>query len=214
MKQIKVLVLVCLPFLVSGLFSQETLPNKPKSGILVFGGPTFSNESATPGLKQAQSKAFRFGFQAGIGCELPFNDRLAFQFRFVYATGGAVYQYHGYTITWKENSLEIPVLVKYRFTTGSGPFVLAGIYVGSILSPTTTLNDPATGVTEEESIPEDEINKFVYGLVFGGGYEHGFSPLTVFVEATYKLGLSNIQKSELRGALRLSAINLTAGIKF
>ena len=197
-----------LLFVLNGEGAQSS---RPRGRILAFIGPVVSNESATEGLLQAQSKKARFGFSVGGGYELPLDARLALQFRLQYTTGGAVYEYDSWTMTTRENSLEIPVLFKYKFKPGTGPFAIGGIYLGSLLSPAYVTEDEQG--TSETAMNPDWIREFLYGLVVGGGYETTVRGLGLFVELAVKQGLTNIKKEE-EGPLRLNTIQLIAGIKF
>jgi len=211
MKPSKIVLLVFSLFLLFIPYSDGVQSSKPRGSILAFIGPVISNESATEGLFQAQSKKARFGFTAGGGYEHPLDLRMALQFRLLYTTGGAIYEYGSYTMTTRENSLEIPCLFKYKFKPGEGLFAIGGIFFGSLLSPVHVIEDDQG--THETAMDPDRIREFLYGLIVGGGYEMTVRGVRMFGELAYKQGLANIKKDE-GGPLRLNTINLIAGVKF
>lgn len=211
MKPSKIVLSVFSLFLLLGHYGEGAQSSKQRGTVLAFIGPVISNESATEGLLQAQSKKARFGFTVGGGYELPLDGRMALQFRLLYTTGGGVYEYASFTMTARENSLEIPVLFKYKFKPRTGAFAMGGIYFGSLLSPAYVIKDELG--TNATAMDPDRIRAFLYGLVVGFGYEISVKGLGLFGELAYKQGLTNVKKDE-GGPLRLNTISLIAGVKF
>lgn len=111
----------------------------------------------------------------------------------------------------KFNFLSMPILAKGRF----GPeavkfFVVAGPEVGYALNAKTKVEMTVTNgttetinETEDIDFEEDEIDRFDYGLIFGGGVEARLGPGWITLDGRYNLGLNNYIQNEGEEASKL-----------
>ncbi len=99
------------------------------------------------------------------------------------------------------NYLEIPVMLKGGVSFGAGRFdVLAGPSLGYALNGKLKYKYTFAGETETESedidFDEDEISRIDFGLQFGGAFSFKLGETaTLFADARYLLGLSNLNDS-------------------
>lgn len=91
------------------------------------------------------------------------------------------------------DQLSIPILIKYKLTPGSSPFILAGGEIGFVLSAKLayTLSTDTLSQSDEEDLKED-LKSMDYGLVLGAGYEANLGGFCIGLEGRYHLGLQNI----------------------
>lgn len=97
------------------------------------------------------------------------------------------------------NYVEIPVLFKYSFmrTAGSSPFIYAGPSLGIKTSAEFEMEATQEFMGQSLTISmTEDIDDYVKGtnlsLVFGGGYAMSLGQMTLMVEGSYALGLTNV----------------------
>jgi opacity protein-like surface antigen len=185
-------------------------------GIIVGGGAVLSNltydKDTQANLDQNNvSKKMRFGFQAGVGYEIPFSENFSIVPGIYYSTAGSKVEGTIEGTTYKDtlsmSGIVIPIDLKLSF---NGPFIAVGPYLGFILSAK-DISSPG-----ESTDILDEINKFHFGLSFGGGIEFNMGSMTLVVKAAYQLGFTNLHKAEDAsdtGSMKHNAIIILAGIK-
>lgn len=188
----------------------------PAGGIIVGVGAVLSNltydkDSQDMLDENDVSKKMRFGFQIGAGYEIPFSANFSIVPGIYYSTAGskleATFGGTAYTDTLSMSGIVIPIDLKLSF---NGPFIAAGPYLGLILSAK-DISSPG-----ETTDVLDEINKFHFGLSFGGGIELNMSSMTLVIKAAYQLGFTNLHKAEDASdtaSMKHNAIIILAGIK-
>jgi len=100
-----------------------------------------------------------------------------------------------YTTEISMDYLEIPLLFKYTYDTGTGfsPFVTAGGYIAFMLdSPDMERTSDIEMIEGEGLITAECFESSDFGLVLGGGVTYSYSIVSLSVEARYSLGLSSV----------------------
>jgi uncharacterized protein YraI len=162
---------------------------KAAGGFFITAGPVLSSLAVSNEDLGDTTKSPRFGFAAGVGYEMPIAENLSLNPAVLFATGGVVYKSGSDKITYKANALGIPILIKYNL---GGPFAFLGPNLGFVLSPKVSYD--IQGQTGEEDVDTANINTFVFGLVFGAGFETSMGTSKVGVQLAYNLGLSKLNK--------------------
>jgi len=175
--------------------------------FLVMVGPVLSNLAISEDLGPDVTKGARFGFFGGIGYEFSLGPSVGLQLGAMFTTGGAKLKNGPDTMTYVENALIVPVQLKISL---SGPYLTAGAYVGTILSPKITFD--IGGTTGEEDIASENQERLLYGLLLGGGFEFDLGGVGAFIGASYNLGLNNLNKTGTT-TIKFNAINFIIGLK-
>ncbi len=185
-------------------------------GIKLMGGLSMGNLTFSEELPATLKKTSLMGFMGGLGFES--GGRIAIEFDLLYSPGGAVLKSAENTeskakITISGTAITAPILLKIRFMPGTTPYLLAGGEIGYILNQKAIMT-AEDGTETEEDITED-INRLLYGVVFGGGIELQAGGMNVLLEARYRLGLSNLIKDPEPGAsIKATALSFMLGVKF
>jgi hypothetical protein len=185
-------------------------------GVKLMGGLSMGNLAFSEELPATLKKTSLMGFMGGLGFES--GGRIAIEFDLLYSPGGAVLKSAEDTeskakITISGTAVTAPILLKIRFMPGTTPYLLAGGEIGYILNQKAIMT-AADGTETEEDITEN-INRLLYGVVFGGGVELQAGGMNVLLEARYRLGLSNLIKDPEPGAsIKATALSFMVGVKF
>lgn len=184
-------------------------------GIKLMGGLSMDNLNFSEAIPAEAKKTAKTGFMGGLGYES--GGMIAFEMDLLYRPGGAVLQAvdpaNKGKITLSGTAISLPLMLKVRFMPGTTPYILAGAEVGYLLNQkvVATAED---GTTTEEDITDD-VNRLVYGLVFGGGVELQAGGMNLLLEARYLLGLSNLIKDADPGDyMKPTALTIILGVKF
>ena len=151
------------------------------------------------------------GLAAGVFINIPVvPSLLSIQPEILYSQKGFKVESEllGVNVTSKTwiNYIEIPVMAKVTIPVVP-IYAMAGPYVGYALNGKIDVNG-----TSEDIAGEDMDKRFDYGLNLGLGYEKGFGPVKVFLDARYGIGFANIIDSEdIKNSN--SVISLTAGVR-
>jgi len=159
------------------------------------------------------------GFLLGSGIEFALTRNVAIEIDGLYFQKGSRIQKcyslleiyvcpKNYTL----HVINIPLLLKIKFLSGSSPYVLGGGEFSFILSHgCRSILDGRTG----NRISIKEFTKsFDYGLVLGGGFEVNMEATSYFIEGRYYLGLRNIIKGSIDWeTTKTSAVALILGLK-
>ncbi len=125
-------------------------------------------------------------------------------------TGNKVRQY--------VNVLEIPILLKASFLTGSWrPYLFVGPSLGISLNGGTTSISPDAGYEVTVKMPDSVISRFDVSLVAGAGLAYTLpSEIQLFLDAAYSTGFVNIDISANGGKtpLHLRDVRIMAGAMF
>jgi opacity protein-like surface antigen len=155
------------------------------------------------------------GIMGGVGYES--GGQFAYEVDLLYSSAGAIFKPTDTTskmrLEYSATAVTLPVMLKVRFLRGTTPYALAGGEVGYILKEK-EIYTSTTGVVDEDDVT-DNINRFLFGLVFGGGLELPLGKATLIAEARYRLGLSNQLKDPAPGSyVKVTVLAFTVGIKF
>jgi opacity protein-like surface antigen len=209
----KILAAVCLILLVSW-------PAFGGGVKLQFGGAftnlSYSEESSLPSWI---SKNSMLQLTGGVGFELSFTTNFALELDLMYAPGGAEWKgsYAGVniTMTYKGYGVSMPILLKVSFLPGTTPYVIAGGFLAYTTSQKAILDESGAVTYHDEEDLTDDINRFQYGLVFGGGVEIAIASMNFLVEGRYGMGLSNLVKNPAPGEwAKANSILILVGYKF
>jgi hypothetical protein len=185
-------------------------------GVKLMGGLSMGNLTFSEELPATLKKTAKMGFMGGLGFES--GGRIAIEFDLLYSPGGAVLKSAENVeskakITISGTAVTAPILLKIRFMPGTTPYLLAGGEIGYVLNQKAIMT-AEDGTETEEDITEN-INRLLYGVVFGGGIELQAGGMNVLLEARYRLGLSNLIKEPEPGAsIKATALSFLLGIKF
>ena len=199
--------------LVVALFTLiAVLPATAQVNFGVIGGLNLANLSVDPdqGVDISNRTAI------GIGGILSFGmgETLALQLEPMFLQKGAKLKLSdlGFTLEAeiKVSYIEVPAMLKFAFGSGdTKPYVMAGPTVGYLLSA--KVKDDM----EEQDI-KDDVKNIDFGLAFGGGVSLPMGNNTLFVEARYSLGLSDINDDpdDPDTSIKTKGIQIMAGITF
>ena len=202
-----------MSILVGALFTLITvLPANAQVNFGVIGGLNLANLSVDPddGVDLSNRTAF------GIGGILSFGvgETLALQLEPMFLQKGAKLKLSdlGFTLEAeiKVSYIEVPAMLKFAFGSGdTKPYVMAGPTVGYLLSA--KVKDDM----EEQDI-KDDVKNIDFGLAFGGGVSLPMGNNTLFVEARYSLGLSDLNDDpdDPDTSIKTKGIQIMAGITF
>lgn len=150
------------------------------------------------------------GFHIGAVAEIFLSDHFSIQPELMYSAQGnnlkAVINETKVDIKNKIDYLTVPIMLKY--------YMIGGLNINA--GPQVGFNVKSTSGGENNS---DSVNKLDFGLNFGVGYE---SPIGLFIDARYNLGLTNITKDSFKnkenfdgiGIAKSKVIQLSVGLKF
>jgi hypothetical protein len=209
----KILAAVCLVLLVSWPVFGSGL--KLQFGA-AFTSLNYSEESSLPSWIHKNSL---LQFTGGVGFELSFTTNFALELDIMYAPGGAEWKgtIMGVTITetYKGYGVSMPILLKVSFLPGTTPYVIAGGTLAYTTSQKAIVDESGAVTYHDENDVTDDVNRFQYGLVFGGGVEIAIASMNFLVEGRYGLGLSNLIKHPSPGeTAKTSNILILIGYKF
>jgi len=184
-------------------------------GFKLMAGLSMDNVNLSETLPADAKKTSKMGFMGGLGYES--GGRIAFELDLLYRPGGTVLKAtdpaNKEKITISGTAISLPIMLKVRFLPGTTPYILAGGEVGYLLNQKVVVT-AADGTTTEEDVT-DNVNRLVYGLVFGGGVELQAGGMNLLLEARYLLGLSNLIKDPEPGAyMKPTSLAFLLGIKF
>jgi hypothetical protein len=169
---------------VSASYSQE---------FKFMGGITFSNEGLVESrLSEFTFKAaFKTGFLAGGGVELPLTKNIAFEIDGLYFQKGCkvkIYDFGQFQedINIELNELSFPVLLKISIFPGTSPYILGGGEFAFFLSHKVNGRD----------IPQEAKKKTNYGLVFGIGFRKQIEKIFIFIEGRYHIEVQTPSRGE------------------
>jgi opacity protein-like surface antigen len=209
----KVLAAVCLVLLISWPAFGSGI--KLQFGA-AFTGINYSEESSLPSWINKNSL---LQFTGGVGFELSFTTNFALELDLMYAPGGAEWKgtSMGVTIseTLKGYGVSLPILLKVSFLPGTTPYVIAGGNLAYTTSQKAIIDESGAVTYHDEQDMTDAINRFQYGLVFGGGVEIAIASMNFLVEGRYDLALSNLIKHPSPGeTAKTNSLLILIGYKF
>jgi len=200
MMTVKSLFVGILFFLISISLSAQSIAIK---GGLNFSKTEFSTKIISPVEGEANMRSkYRTGLNLGITNTLPVNKLLSLETGLIYQERGFITElsYEELGAPYSEETkahiiyLDVPFTLKANFDLGNfEAYAFGGGYLGIGLGGQGESTSVFGGVTETLSgdveFGEDgHFNRLDYGALFGVGLEFN----SVFIEASYGLGLSNI----------------------
>lgn len=191
MRNTKMLVLVCLSFVLScGLHQEASAQSNIKAGIK--GGLNVSNLY----VDDVSDENARLGTHLGLFAQFGTIGPVALQTELLFSTKGSVAQYSGFfdqEVKYNLNYLDLPVLAVFKI--GEAVELHAGGYGSFLLGANISYSgDVSNGVDE---IDRDNLKSYDYGLSAGVGINVG----AVQLGARYNYGLVEIADSDGARAL-------------
>ena len=187
------------------------LPASAQVHLGVLGGLNLANLSVDPdeGVDLSSRTAFGFGGVLDYGL----GEYIALHLEPMYLQKGTEAKEEGVDVEVKLAYLEVPLMLKYAFGTGdTKPYVMAGPTIGFNLSAKVKVS--AGGVSDEEDV-KDETKSVDFGLGFGAGVSLPIGNNSIFVEARYALGLTDINDDSADPTdIKTKGIQIFAGITF
>jgi hypothetical protein len=186
-------------------------------GVKLMGGLAMGNFNLSAEIPATVKKTAKMGLMGGLGFES--GGQIAFELDLFYSPGGMVIKSVDPANKAKMEiigtAITMPILLKVRLLRGTTPYILAGGEVGYTLNQKIKLYGTDGTLTGEEDIPNEEINRFLYAAVFGGGLEMQAGGMSLLFEARYRLGLSNMIKDADPGEyVKPTALTFLFGVKF
>jgi opacity protein-like surface antigen len=215
----KITIVLCVLLLASAAFAETStaLPAKAfaSGGFKVMGGLAMGNLNISATVPSWAKKTAKLGVMGGVGYES--GGQFAYEVDLLYSSAGAIFKPTDTTskmrLEYSATAVTLPIMLKVRFLRGTTPYALAGGEVGYILKEK-EIYTSTTGVVDEDDVT-DNINRFLFGLVFGGGVELPLGKVNLLAEARYRLGLSNQLKDPPSGHyVRVTVLTFTVGVKF
>lgn len=203
----KKVLFVCLAFL-------SLIPLQAQWEIGGLIGFNISGISVPTGTS-SENYSSKFGFGIGAVVDRPLNDQFILHLEPMFLQKGATIKTSSYTLKFKVNYIELPIMIKYAFQINSSlvPYAMAGPSIGLL---TSAKYEDESGDTQDE---KDNTNSFDFGLGLGGGVSYPYGNMTFFAETRYVLGLANINaeadesKVKNRGLLVILGVTFPVGPK-
>lgn len=148
--------------------------------------------------------------QIGALVEFPITNALSLRAEMNYAPKGDAW-YFDYESGYREeirdvyHYLEIPVMAKYKFSTGTSlePYMLGGLYVAQAL---------ANRYSEGGEVYDLKFTKGDFGMHLGGGVALPLGPGRLFAELRFSQGFKNIDAFQSdETPTRLSSFGVSIG---
>lgn len=159
-------------------------------------------------LEDATSTSMRTGFTGGGF--ITFGDPFAVQAEVLYTQKGTKADESGLEVEVDIDQIEIPVLARYTFGTGT---TRGYVFGGPSFDFKVEAKVKASfeGEEEEEDIGDD-VESFEFAIVFGGGVEFGH----FLVEGRVSLGLTDLVKDddEFDESIRNRTFAIMGGVRF
>lgn len=211
MKKVFLLLFVSVLF-TSFSFAQIKISGGPLAGV------NFASASFDPAQSGATYKTLT-GFGFGAILNLDFAQGIGVQVEPMYlqagvkTTGTIALTGQNVEVKNKVNYLEIPILFTYTIATGKGqiqPYLLAGPSVGILLSA------KFTDINGNETDVKSTTKSTNFSAMFGAGAKMPVGKNTVFLEARYSLGLSNVNDNpnNTTQTIKGRGVQIFAGITF
>ncbi len=176
-----------LIFLTSGSFAQSS----SNGGGIKFGfkgGVNFSNLYTD----DVDDNNVLTGFQAGVFAKVPVTADFAIQPELTYNTKGAELVYNNAfvngTAKFKLNYIELPVLAVFNLSNNFN--IHAGPYIAYLVDGKATNDSQGTLFDVENSLSNEDYNKFDAGLAIGVGFDTD----NLGVGVRYNYGLQTVGK--------------------
>ena len=181
-------ILGAIAVIIATSFSVKAQSNDSNAEFGVKGGVNFSNMYT----KDVDDNNVLTSFNAGVYVKLPITDMIAIQPELLYSRKGAELTYDNLfatgTAKFKLNYIEAPILLKLNLTDNFN--IHAGPYLAYLLDAQVTNENNNGSLDFENTLNNDDFNKFDYGVSGGIGFDFdSFS-----IGARYNYGLQTVGK--------------------
>jgi hypothetical protein len=206
MKKLSLVVVLLLAVLMIGSASAQTR----LGGAFAFNLANMSADPETIQIEGLGAVPVNYKSRTGIGfggvVDLGLSENVTLHMEPMFLQKGSKIEAGGgFTgeLKAKTSYIEVPVLFKFALgTSTTRPYVMAGPTLGLLLS-----------AKIDDVDVKDDLKSIDFGLAFGGGVSIPAGNNSVFVEARYALGLSNV--SDMQGVdLKNRGIQFVTGITF
>ena len=188
------------------------LPASAQVNLGVLGGLNLANIDVDPDQDMDWETRTVFGFGGVLDYNM--NDFITFRLEPMYLLKGTKVEEGGYKSEFKLAFLEVPVMFKYAFGTGEiKPYVMAGPTIGFLMSSKVEMSYGGESAEEDW---KDETTSIEFGLGFGAGVSMPMGNNSIFVEARYALGLTNLNDDpdDTETDIKSKGIQIFVGITF
>ncbi|MCD4846801.1 MAG: PorT family protein [Candidatus Aegiribacteria sp.] len=209
MKNMKIILVVILAVI-------AVLPASAQISLGVLGGLNIANLDMDEGDMGDAEFASRTVFGFGGILDYSISENIALRLEPMYLQKGADIVIDGYDDQFivKLSYFEVPMMFKYSFSGDNiNPYIMAGPSIGFLLEAKTEVI--VSGVSEETDI-KDETSNIDFSLGFGAGVSLPMGTNSIFVDARYALGLTNIvdDPDAPDDDVKNKGIQIFAGISF
>ena len=192
------------------------LPASAQISLGVLGGLNLANLNMDEGDMGDAEFASRTVFGFGGILDYSISENVALRLEPMYLQKGADIVVDGYDDQFivKLSYFEVPMMFKYSFGSDNvNPYIMAGPSIGFLLEAKTEVI--VSGVSEETDI-KDETSNVDFSLGFGAGVSLPMGNNSIFVDARYALGLTNIvdDPDAPDDDVKNKGIQIFAGISF
>ena len=192
------------------------LPASAQVSIGVLGGLNMSNLNLDEGDLDGGEFATRTVFGFGGVLDYNLSQNIALRLEPMYLQKGADIVYEGVDgkFVVKLAYFEVPLMFKYSIiNAGINPYIMAGPSIG--FNQTAKVEAVDDGVSEEVDI-KDETSSIDFSLGFGAGVSAPLGISSIFLEARYALGLTNMvdDPEDTVTDVKTKGIQIFAGITF
>lgn len=172
------------------------IPAMAQTQLGIIGGINIANlsgdELGENNQKQSISTSSRTAFGIGGVLDLALSENVSLRFEPMYLQKGAKEEEAGLTAKYKFTYIEVPAFIKIAFgTSNTRPYIMAGPSLGFLLSA--DLEGEEGGVSASIDF-KDVMSSTDFGLGFGGGVNFQLETLSLFLEARYALGFTDVFK--------------------
>ena len=198
----KIVVITCLALL-------SFIPMQAQwevGGLIGFNVAGISVSSA-PSSEDYSSK---LGFGLGAVVDRLLTDQIILHLEPMYLQKGGTIKTSSFTLKFKVNYIELPIMIKYAFFINSVvvPYAMAGPSIGLL---TSAKYEDDEGSTQDE---KDNTNGFDFGLGLGGGVSYPHGNMTFFAETRYVFGLTNINSVSDESTVKNRGLLVFFGVTF
>ncbi len=174
-----------------------------------FGKWTGSDAKLDDGFGNIIDPTYRSGLTFGAFITIPVNTSVSIQPELLYVVKGTKYEEGGESATFKIDYIEIPVLIKYSFSTSGN--IKPNIFFGPALNIKASSKLKVEFLGESAEVDLENIKGTELSFQFGGGFDFVTDSKTFIIDFRYDLGLSKIPGTE-EGFVSADAAGLEDGL--
>jgi len=196
----KIVVITCL-----ALLSFIPLQAQWEVGGLI--GFNVAGISVSP-LASSEDYSSKLGFGLGAVVDRLLTDQIILHLEPMYLQKGGTIKTSSFTLKFKVNYIELPIMIKYAFILNSVvvPYAMAGPSIGLL---TSAKYEDDEGYTQDE---KDSTSGFDFGLGLGGGVSYPYGNMTFFAETRYVFGLVNINSESNESTVKNRGLLVFFGV--